>query len=272
MRLGWHLPLERLSASSIGMMIACPEQFRQKYLLKTEEQNFDARFMGTVDHDMSRQMATAKLTGVSDWNIEEMYRGSWNKALDQDGEPTWIKHTPDKAFETGVKMSQLYWDEVINQPDYNPTAVEERVEFTIPGLPVRVIGYVDTIVSGIIRERKTVGQKTTKPKPKWRLQGLIYQYAVGLPTQWDIVTRQVTPQLYLAKDWPDLFLPVQKPDFIRTMIRDAAKRMNDLYQQHGANEPWPTTGYVVSDWLCDYCAIGPKYNGTCVAWDTGGVT
>lgn len=273
MRLGWKLPLERLSASSMGMAIQCPEQFRQKYLLKTSEQNFDSRFMGSVDHEMSRRMAQAKIDGVLErFHVKTAYQDAWDLILDQDGEPAWIKMEAPKAFDTGVKMSQLYLDEVVSKPDYVPAATEERISFRIPGVPCEVVGYVDTICAtdngGVIRERKTTAAKTTKPKPKWRFQALVYQYAVGLPSQWDIVTRQVTPQLYLASEWPDLYLGVQSPRFIRQMIYDTARRINDLYGQYGRDNPWPTTG-IFGDWLCDYCAVGPKYNGTCPAWDTG---
>lgn len=256
----------------MGMAIQCPEQFRQRYIVKTEEKNFGARFVGMVDHDMAHVLTLSKMEAgqqeVSSETIEVLYRESWDRTLNEAGEPDWRDDDPNKMFKTGVKMAKLYWDEVINTEEFEPLACEERIEYTIPGMPFTVIGYLDTRMKGLIRERKTTGQKTTKPKPKWRFQGLLYQYQLGLPVQWDVVTRQVTPQLYLAKDWPDLYLPVQRPGFIEQMIVDTARRMDDLYQRYGADEPWPTTG-IFGDWLCDYCPIGPRYGGTCPAWNSG---
>lgn len=268
MNLGWKLPLERLSASSMGMAIQCPEQFRQKYLVKTPEQSFGARFIGSVDHEMSRVMATAKMYGSGETavNVDALYREAWNAVLDKDGEPDWRDDDPTKMFERGVKMSKLYWDEVIVK-EVKPVAVETRLEFTIPGVPAKIVGFADLIEADKIRERKTTAVKTTKPKPKWRFQGLIYQYATGLPVQWDVVTRQVTPQLYLARDWPDLYLAVRPTKFIEGMIRDVARRINDLYSQFGSDNTWPMTG-IFGDWLCDYCPIGPRYGGSCPAWMT----
>lgn len=270
MRLGWKLPLERLSATSLGTFIQCPEQFRQKYLLKTEEKNFGARFMGSVDHDMSRRMAQEKLdkplTHFSD-SVERMYAESWDTVLAESGEPDWRDDDPTKMFKTGVKMSQLYWDEVVSKPDYKPVAVETRVEFTIKGMPSKVVGYVDTMMTDRIRERKTTAVKVTKPKPKWRFQALIYQYATGMPVQWDIVTRQVTPKLYLAsEEFPDLYLPLKTPGSTEKLILDTARYMNDLFSRYGSDTPWPTTG-IFGDWLCDYCPIGPRYGDSCPIWN-----
>jgi hypothetical protein len=51
------------------------------------------------------------------------------------------------------------------------------------------------------------------------------------------------------------------------LIRDAAKRVNDLYNHYGPDNVWPMEG-IFGDWLCDYCVVGPKYEGTCPLWQT----
>lgn len=249
----------------MGMMIQCPEQFRQRYLLKTEDKMFSQRFSGIVNHRVHEEILRLRMAGETYPDLNRLYAETWNGAIDEGDEPDWRDDDPVKVFDSGMKMVLAYEREVA--PDLHPVAVEERIEFTIPGLPAKVIGYVDMFEAGRIRERKTAAVKTTKPKPKWRFQGLIYQYATGLPVQWDVVTRQVEPKVYTAKDWPDLYLSIHDPKFIRQMILDTARRMNDLYAQYGRDNPWPMTG-IFGDWLCDYCPIGPKYGRSCPAWTT----
>jgi PD-(D/E)XK nuclease superfamily protein len=272
MRLGWKLPVERLSATSLALSIQCPEQFRQKYIVREKEDvMFGARFMGIVDHKVNEELMryTMKLlpeertSALAPGMIETTYRQVWNDTIDKEGEPDWRDDDPAKMIKTGVKMATAY-----HQAAYvKPIALEQRFDVKIPGVPVPVVGYIDVLERDRVRERKTTGVKTTKPKSKWRFQGFIYQYAAEVPVQWDVVTRQVTPQVFLADAWPDLWLPLQSRKVTEQMIRDAAYRINSLYAQYGADETWPMTG-MLGDWLCDYCVIGPKYKGGCPAWQS----
>lgn len=263
MRVGWKLPLERLSATSLATAIQCPEMFRQKYLLHTEEKNFGARFVGSVDHEVAKVLALDRLYKREPSDIDELHATAWNGVLEADGEPDWRDDDPVKMAEISRQMAHLYWEEVLVTAPI--VAVEERIEFRIAGLPSKIVGYADMIEPTKIRERKTTASKQTKPKSKWLLQGLIYQRATGLPVQWDVVTRQATPKLYLADEHEDLYLPYRDGKYVDQMILDTAKRINDLYAQYGADQAWPTSG-LMSDWLCSYCAIGPRYARSCPAW------
>lgn len=264
MRLGWKLPLPSLSATSLGAAITCPELFRQRYIVRDRDSDvmFGSRFVGIVDHKVNELVCRARMSGnESPELLEETYKRVWNETVVELGEPDWRDDDPLKMMKTGIKMAETYHTQV----NVQPVALEQKVEFKIQGVPVPIKGYVDVIERNLIRERKTTGAKTTKPKAKWRFQGLIYQYAVGLPVQWDVITRQVTPQVFTADVWPDLLLPMTNLKVAETLIRDAAKRVNDLYTQYGPTNPWPMEG-LHTDWLCSYCVIGPKYEGTCLAW------
>lgn len=272
MRLGWKLPLERLSATSMALSIQCPEQFRQKYIVREKEDvMFGARFIGIVDHKVNERLMShlssllveERTSPPSPDLIETIYKQVWNETIEREGEPDWRDEDPVKMQKSGIKMAYAYHSSVY----VKPIALEQRFEVLVPGVPVPIMGYIDVLEADRVRERKTTGQKTTKPKPKWRFQGLIYQYATELPVQWDVVTRQVTPQVYLANDWPDLFMGMRPRSVTEQLIRDAARRLNDLYCQYGPDQTWPMTG-MFGDWLCDYCPIGPKYGGSCPAWTT----
>jgi hypothetical protein len=262
MNLGWKLPLERLSSSSLGLAIQCPEQFRQRYIVRPKDSDvmFGSRFIGIVEHRVNEEILRMKQIPLEP-KIDVIYREAWNEAIDKHGEPDWRDDDPVKLQKTGVQMMQLYHNTV----EVKPVAMEERFEVKVPGVPVPIVGYLDVIERDKIRELKTVKQKTVKPKPKWRFQGMIYQFATGLPIQWDVLTRQATPQLYLADFFPDLFMKVGDMKVTEQLIRDAARRVNDLYAQYGPDNHWPMEG-IFGDWLCDYCVVGPKYERTCPLW------
>lgn len=264
MRLSWKLPVEHLSASSMSLFLTCPEQWRRKHILKESEKNFGSRFIGNVDHRVNAEIFREKMNN-RDFNIEEIYRSEWNEALEKDGEPDWQDDDPTKMFERGVRMAKAYQEQV--GKDIIPVAIESRFEFVLPDVPVPIIGYIDVAESALIRERKTSAVKQTTPKPAWRFQGLIYQLATGLPVTWDVVTRQATCQIYTAKDYPDLLLPVGDVQKTKSLISDVVRRLNDCYQRFGKDEPWPTTG-IFHSFQCNYCPAGPKHRSDCVAWSS----
>lgn len=266
MRLGWVLPLERLSASSMAKFASCPEQFRQKYLLKTREPLSGQRFMGLVDHKVTEQLVSLKDDPPLESGLDLLYARIWDETLDEQGEDVLWKEgkTAEDQFEVGKRMMHAYAEKVI--PTINPVALEERVEFKVPGVPGKVIGYVDILEPHVIRERKTADKAYKKPRSDWRFQGLVYQAALGLPVRWDVVTSQVTPQVLTADEHPGLFLPLRSTDVLLERIRDIAWYMNDCYQRYGKNHPWPLAG-VHHDWACSYCPIGiERGDGSCRIW------
>jgi len=257
----------------MAMFAACPEQWRQRHILKRPEQNFGDRFMGNVNHDLIADMLRMKMNGY--WQeyktltdeqqkvlVRERYRDFWERQLEEEGEPDWRDLDASEQYTRGLLMGLTYVDLAL--PSINPVAVEERVEVKLAGLP-KIIGYVDVIEEGKIRERKTTNKKVTKPTSKWRFQARVYQFILGLPVEWDILTRQAEPKLYTAEEFPDLRMPFSNRDNTERLIRDIYLQMQDLWLRRGEHEAWPQTGYF-DPWLCSYCAIGPSYGATCGAW------
>lgn len=248
----------------MSMFLTCPEQWRRKHILKEPEKSFSSRFIGSVDHRVNARIFQHKLK--PDYVIPPLdlvYREVWDEVLEQDGEPDWQDDDPTKMFERGVRMAKTYQEQV--GKDIVPVAIESRFEFTLPGVPVPIIGYIDVMEADKVRERKTSAVKQTSPKPAWRFQGLVYQLATGMPVWWDVVTRQATTQVYAARDWQELQLPLGDFSKTKRLITDSALRMNDLYARYGKDEVWPTTG-IMHTFACSYCPAGPKYRGDCLAW------
>ena len=258
------LPVRHLSASSIIKFVSCPEQWRQSYVLKIKEGTFTQRFMGNVDHKTIMDVLLAKMQGqeAEHGDITDLYKASWAQALDEDGEPNWGKDDPIEMFERGLQMAHAYTETVV--PLIEPVALEQKFTATVGG--VDVVGYVDVIAVDGIRERKTVEQKMTKPKSRWRLQGRLYHMMSGLPVQWDVVTRQVTTKIYTAEEFPTLRLPEHDPTSTARIVTHTADRIRHLMDTLGPDTPWPYDGFVAQDWLCDYCGAGPKFGSTCGVW------
>lgn len=262
---GWSLPLEVLSASSITVAIQCPEQFRLKYLKKQRERMYPDRFIGLVDHSVHEQNFKWKMDVGKDMTPElmsKLHESEWAR-LEEKEDPDWDGEDPIDLQALSLQMVHAYHE--IVSPRVLPVAVEQRFEERLPGVPVPIVGYVDVLTKDVIVERKTAGQKVSKPKPRWRFQGRVYSMIADLPTEWHVVTKQKTTAIYTPEDSPQLGPPKPNADATLRMIQQAAIKVNELYARYGREQPWPTDG-TFADWLCDYCQFGPKRLGSCIAW------
>jgi hypothetical protein len=239
-------------------------------VLRRQEPLFGDRFMGIVDHRTHELNFQQKIASGVDLPVMEMngrYIEQWAEAIELNGEPNWRDDDPGVMFDRGVQMMELYHAKV--SPKVQPVGVEERFEIEVPGVPVPLVGYIDVQMEHGIRERKTSAKRVLKPKPKWRFQGRLYQLATQLPVQWDVVTKQVTPQVVTADDSELLYMGYSNPDATVTLIQDTCNRIDGLFKAFGRDRSWPANG-IFHDWACDYCFIGPRYEGSCVAWDESG--
>ncbi len=255
---GWRLPLERLSATSLSTFTSCPEQFRRKYLLNMTETQYGDRFVGGVMHDAIKLMYDQEFITQEtiDSTPDRAIAKAWSEKLEEDGEPVWMDDDPHEMYRRSLQMLKTYWpiackDEVV--------AVEQRFEENIAG--VNVVGYIDRELRDRIKEVKTSSKKDKKPKPRWTLQGRLYSLVKDKPIEWNIITRQVTPQVVTPEEAPDLYVPAYNRDQTVQIIRFAVERMNDLYARYGKDEPWPTDG-IYGDWTCGYCS----FKKGCPAW------
>lgn len=262
---GWHAPIPHLSASSIAMLIQCPEQFRLRKILRITESMGVDRFLGIVDHETHALNLKQKVHTTIDISTDLMnlnYGLRWKEALTE-GEPEWQKDTPEEAKDLGLLMMQTYHQEV--SPTIQPIRVEERFEQRFPGIPIPVVGYPDVEEDKRIIERKTTKTKLSKPKSKWTVQGRIYSLVYDKPVEYHVITKQKSPQLVTPLTNDEFLLAPDHHDSTLVLIEQAATMLNEYWLRYGPDNPWPTTG-LFHDWLCGYCFAGPKYGNYCVAW------
>lgn len=258
------IPIQTLSATSLSKFVTCPESFRRRYLQKERDSFGLARFMGTVDHETIAYLFSRKMEGkvLTEEELEEAFGNIWNHELEKAGDPVFAETERMETYNKGIRMIQLYREKVADRIE--PLAVEQKFEETIPGIPVPLIGYVDLETSYAIIERKTSATKLKKPKPGWKYQGRIYQLFIDKPIEFQITTKQVTPQIVTGMDEDELFLMQQNKDVTVRMIKQTYEQMQYLYGRYGADEPWPTDG-VLHDWMCSFCKHGPGEQNDCIA-------
>ena len=259
MRLGgWKLPLERLSATSLGTFAQCPEQFRRKYILNEKEGLSGEKFIGGVTHEALQYLF---LPPQPDG---EIYIGddvgvavdiAWQKKIEKEGDPDWHDMDATEAYRRTKQIVKTYWPIASKA---HPVAVEERFEEQILGVPI--VGYIDVELEHAIREVKTSSRKESKPKTRHLLQGRTYSLVSRKPVEWHYVTRQATPKVYTPEECPDLLITFNQ-DASVLILQRLIEQMNDTYQRYGRDEPWPLQG-TFHDWACGYCS----FKKNCPAW------
>ena len=263
---GFKLPVDHLSASAIGDFLSCPEKFRQERILKIPKRVYLDGFIGRVHHDTLAANLSQKVeTGIDQTlaQAESTYRYAWAEQIEKEGEPEWVEH-PERVEELGLKMLKTFHEHIA--PTIKPIAVEQRFEERINGLPVPLVGYIDTEETNVIDEFKTAKAKTSSPKPNWKFQGRVYQILSRKPVIWTVTTKQKTPVNWTWDTCPELKMEPINPDITVRAIVQAAEMLNDFYARYGPNEPWPQTG-LMHPWLCGYCSAGPTNpQPRCPAW------
>lgn len=264
---GWRVPVDWLSASSLAMFIACPEQYRLRKIKRIPESMGLNRFIGIVDHNATATNLTQKISSKKDLPVEEVagvYNTEWDQTIADEGTPDWGTSEEDAVKDQGLGMVCLY--HTIISPSIQPIRVEARFEEKLPGVPVPLVGYPDVEEDALIIERKTSSKKMNKPKPGWVFQGNIYSMILSKPVAWHCVTKQVMPQITTPDTSPDLLLDGANHDATLRTLQQAAYLLNDTYIRYGENSVWPTLG-TFHDWLCSYCSFGPRYGNSCAAWN-----
>lgn len=249
-----------LSASQLAMAQRCPEQWRRRYLLGLKERPAAALVWGRADHEAHAVNFTQKIDSHRDLPVSDV-RDAFAEAFDHAAAETdvdWGDDRPGDLKDQGAELVSVYHRTV--SPGVQPTAVEHKFELHIPGVPVPVIGYVDVIEDWRAIERKTAKRKETVVKPRWRLQGLLYQLSERKPIEWHVSVKTKTPAVYTPDTEPGLRLESAGLETTRRMVATRAAQLVSLYERFGPDEPWPDA--LSDDWACSYCAWRP----VCAWW------
>ncbi len=262
---------DHLSASSATMYHRCREQWRLRYVDGAKEAPSGALIWGIGDSEAAAWNYTAKILSHRDLpvtEVEEVFASTVDAKVDEFGGHSQIQwdagQTAATVKDAGVKLAALYHRQAA--PHVQPIAAEGKIEFTLPDLPVPVIGYVDVETVGEIIERKTAKAKFANGRPagNYLAQARVYQLALGKPLHFHVSTKTKVPAVWTPSEEPGLDLPYSDPNATRTarwLVATARAIVADL-ETFGPDGPWVGSEALLQS-PCSWCGYGPNVANIC---------
>jgi hypothetical protein len=268
----WPEEIHHLSASSIGMLFRCPRQFERRYLHGEKERPGEAIVVGSFFHETLDFNYKQKIASHEDRPLSVLTEFFYDQAvpavLEENGgveEIRWDTNL-DTARNDAHRILTAYSHVVM--PRIQPIGTEFKFDIDVPDVPVPIIGYVDVWEDKRTVDTKTGKNSVTKVKPSWALQGRLYGWATGRPTEYHSISRAKTPKITTALESEAMIVPVpseQQAGQMTHLFRLAAAQISFFYERYG-RENWPTFG-AVPDFTrnmlpCDFCG----WRNGCPAW------
>lgn len=262
----WLLPVQHFSPSALGMLLRCPEQYRQRYVLGRKERPTSNLTLGTaihsaiIDHNLGQKIESHEDVPLK--QLLEYYNDEgWPKAIERDGgaeEIVWRAPQDDTRL-TGAQMVALYHGSVA--PRVQPTEIEKEVTLEV-GLPVPIHGRIDVVTAPAVIDVKSSARKVSTIKPAWRLQGGIYMLFENRHVDWHLVTSTKAPAVVTPLESEAMRQPYTREAVRSTlqMVDRLAWMANAFMGKYGHDHPWPMVGYATD--ACGWCGF-QKY---CAAW------
>lgn len=264
----WVLELEHLSASSLGMLQRCPEQFRQRYILHRKMRPSVELVLGTACHSTAEHNWRQKVASGVDVPVTEVEQfftdEAWPNAVSNNGgveEILWKERDAEATRTVGEGMMTLYHGNVA--PRIQPEAIEARFQLMVPEVPVPVIGFVDLLVQdGPVVDLKTGSKRVKTVQGRWETQNRLYKLFTGRPVDWHFLASTQTPSVTTPLEEPALRSEQSGIQDMETVanVQRLAWMANALLAHFGPDEPWPTTGMFNQH--CGWCG----FRSVCSAW------
>jgi CRISPR/Cas system-associated exonuclease Cas4 (RecB family) len=230
------MPVDRLSHSSINTYMLCPKSWWYRYIKKPEVPISAALPFGTAIHKTIQYHLNLKVLNPNQPlpSLVGLWSTHWEHTLaEQRREITWDK---SQATYNKLGLDMLKSDSVINaidaiKPIFAPldtpdgfgraVLTEYKVDFTVPGVPVPIVGYIDIIASDNVPiDFKTAGRKWSRGKEHFELQPDFYLAGLNQENfvvpenkfRYYILTKTKTPTclvLETQRTWSQIFWTFQ---------------------------------------------------------------
>lgn len=275
----WPPELDHFSASSAKMAVRCAEQWRQRYVLGIKKPPSLKMIAGGADHKAIEKSMVQKIESHVDLPVAEVrdaYVAEVERRVDESGGIGELEWRDDVNTDTarvreydavrtdGQGVVSLYHNTV--SPFLQPLTVEEKFEVDVPGVPVKMIGYIDLIADPVIGatmmiDRKRVTKRSYNLQAEWTIQAEVYQLVRPIPMDFHLSVTTKNPSILTGMD--DNRLQLQVPSRARTerLVQQIVAGIGFNYMKYGPYEPWPANGRLHT-WACNYCG----YRDGCWAW------
>ena len=174
-----------LSASSIGEYVECSLLYRFGRIDRLPmEFKSDALEFGTCIHRVLEQYYSARMIGEKMLlkDVHQIFETTWTAiAADRDD----IRYNGDNDFKSLLMYGKdllTAWYNKLPDDQFNILAIEEAFSFTLPGVPISIIGAMDLVEEDsagtlIITDFKTSGRAYSKDEVDQNQQLTMYQIA-----------------------------------------------------------------------------------------------
>ncbi len=147
-------PLRRLSPSSIRTYERCPYMYHLRYTERVRVPSTAAQLLGRAVHTVIEMFYKQKRDGrILDteeaFDVLDDALDATLHELDDEG-----RAEVEELRELGYDLVEYYVEEVA--PHIRPHLIEERFDFSVPGVDVPIVGYVDLVdQEGTVIDHKT---------------------------------------------------------------------------------------------------------------------
>ena len=174
-----------LSASSIGEYVECSLLYKFGRIDRLPMQfTSDALLFGTTIHRVLEQFYSAKMIGEKLLlkDVHQIFETTWTGiAADRDD----IRYAEGNDFKSLLMLGKdllTAWYSKLPDDDFTILGIEEAFSFTLPGIPIPIIGAMDLIEEDsagtlIITDFKTSGRAYSKGEVDQSQQLTMYQIA-----------------------------------------------------------------------------------------------
>ncbi len=252
-----------LSASAIGDYTECGLLYKFGRIDRLPmEFKSDALVFGSVIHLVLGEYYQEKMVGdrMTLKDIHESFKKHWRKTAEG---RTDIKYAEGKDFETllmnGIDLLTAWYNKLPDD-NFKILSIEEAFSFTLPGLPLPIIGATDLVEedeSGtiIVTDFKTSGKAYSAGEIDKNMQMTVYQLAAKADGFSD---REILLRF-------DCLIKTQKPKFeqyysIRTEVDEVRliKKIHKVWQGISSGVFVPND----TSWKCKNC----NYRQACDEW------
>lgn len=132
-----------LSVSSIRTYLECPERWRRRYINAEWEPTAGRMLLGSAVHAAEGVSFTKKITTREDLptsDVLDVYADEFDERSERE-DVDWGEDKPAKLKDSGVQVVRAYHETIA--PLVQPTSVERRVAFRLPGADWTFRGFID---------------------------------------------------------------------------------------------------------------------------------
>lgn len=247
---GWQLPPHH-SASSLGTFRACPEKYKQRYLLGAPDKENIAGMMGTAIHDAVYQyhlgVVTPRLLAPTAIRVFTKLVGAAVAAganIELYGKPMEEEYNRRKTM---IMEQCATYLEFSGADKHRVMAAEVPFELQLPGVKRPIIGRIDQVLIDPDGEIRVRDLKTGSRKMSSALQLLVYnlgaQTAGYTPSKWG--------SYWYGKDGKEIWCDIAggTPDYIGRLFAQL-----ETHVEQGLFNPLPGGDC----YLCPHSGVCPE--------------